>query len=284
MSDSSDLLYSDEASATRYLFFQDLNDFNLFVEDKQKEYLYETIFKRLLGNKYSITAIFGLGGKPQVIKYFNEFGTQTDGVRNLYLVDGDFDRYIYADEMIQNSCFIYLKTYNIENYLIDENASMQFIKGRLKMLDKAVKEKLNFQYWKNRIVNESSKLFLCYCFIKKYHPTQENVSRSSYLFIDDKTGFERSDGAYQKYWEYIIELDKDAEKKILEIDAIYKKENGDNYFNLICGKFLLNSLCCYIRKIIKSKFEKEDFKFHLVNHFDISKLDYLKKAILSNLQ
>ncbi|MCM1059628.1 MAG: DUF4435 domain-containing protein [Eubacterium sp.] len=283
MNDTDDLLYSDEALKTRHLYYQGLNDFNLFVEDKDKEYLYETVFKRLLGNNYSIVAITGLGGKPQVIECFKEFGDQTDGVKNFYLVDGDFDRYIYADKMIQNPCFIYLKTYNIENYLIDENACMQFVKGRLQILDNFVKEKLNFQYWKNRIVSEAAKLFLCYCFLKKYYPTQKSVSRSSYLFIDNKTGFERSDGAYQKYWESIIELDIDAEKKILEIDAIYKKENGHNYFNLICGKFLLDSLYCYIRKIIKSKFNKEDFKFHLVNHFDISKLNYLKEAILLNL-
>lgn len=284
MNGTDDLLYSDEALITRHLYYQGLNDFNLFVEDKDKTYMYETILKRLLGSNYSIAEITGLGGKPQVLKCFYEFGDQTDGVKNFYVVDGDFDRYIYADEMIQNPCFIYLKTYNIENYLIDENACIQFVKGRLKILDRAVKEKLNFQLWRNKIVNEAAKLFLCYCFIKKYHPTQESVSRSSYLFIDYKTGFERSDGAYQQYWESIIALDKDANEKISEIDSLYKAANGNDYFNLICGKFLLDSLCCYIRKIIKSKFEKEDFKFHLVNHFDISKLDYLKKAILSNIQ
>lgn len=279
-----DLTYSSESAAARFLLYQGQNEINLIVEDVGMQHIYETIFKRLLKDKYNIRTIFPVGGKPKVKDCFFEFGEETDGIKNIYIVDGDFDRYIYPDKMIQSKCFIYLKAYNIENYLIDENACIPFVKGRLKLLDQAVKEKLNFQYWKKRIVSEAAKLFLCYCFIKKYYPTQRSVSLSSYLFIDKDTGFERSDGAYQKYWKSIIELDKDAEKKILEINAIYKKENGDNYFNLICGKFLLDSLYCYIRKIIKSKFEKDDFKFHLVNHFDISKLDYLKKAILSNLK
>lgn len=57
MDDTNDLLYSTEASATRVLFYQGLNDINLFVEDAGMEYLYETIFKRLLGANYCISAI-----------------------------------------------------------------------------------------------------------------------------------------------------------------------------------------------------------------------------------
>lgn len=279
-----ELSFSDEALSTRVYFYQGLNEFNIFVEDKEKEYIYETIFQRLFENKYKIKTILGLGGKPNVIQHFKKFGNKTDNVKNIYIVDGDFDRYIYADKMIQDPCFIYLKTYNIENYFLDENACIQFVKGRLGIFDQEVKKKLNFQYWKDKIINEASKLFLCYCFIKKFYPTRESVSRSPYLFIDSKTGFKRTDGMFEQYWDSIIELDSDAIEKIAEIDMLYKEINGENYFNLICGKFLFDSLCCYIRMIIKSKINKNDFMFHLVNHFDISQLNFLKEAILLNLQ
>lgn len=283
MKDSEDdLLYSYEALATRFLFFQGLNEINLFVEDANTEYAYETIFKRLLGEYYNIKAIFPLGGKPKVIEQFLELGEVTDGINNFYIVDGDFDRYIHQEEMINDPCFIYLKTYNIENYFLDEKACVQFSKGRLKAMDDDVKSILDYENWEKRIVSEASKLFLCYCFVKKFHPSKKTISRGSYSFIDQKTGFERKDGAYEQYWKSeILSLDANAQSKIDEIKNTYQSINGENYFNLICGKFLFDSLCCYIRKVIGSKINKEDFKWHLINHFDISKLDYVKNAIIN---
>lgn len=59
MENTDDLLYSSEAKTTEYLFFCDLNDINIFVEDEGKEFEYETIFKRLLGKKYRIVKILG---------------------------------------------------------------------------------------------------------------------------------------------------------------------------------------------------------------------------------
>lgn len=277
-----DLMYSSEALATRFILFQDLNEINLFVEDVGMEYIYETIFKRLLEDKYNIKAIFPLGGKSKVKERFLEFGEKTNNIKNFYIVDGDFDRYIYQDSIIDNPCFIYLKTYNIENYFLDEKACIQFSKGYLKCLDSVVKNKVSFNNWKNRIVSESSKLFLCYCFVKKFHPTKKTLSRSSFLFIDSKTGFEK-EGAYQKYWnDEILTLDIEAQDKINKIDKIYKSINGNDYFNLICGKFLFDSLCAYLRKLFQTTFNKDDFKWHLINHFDISKLDYIKTAILQS--
>jgi len=279
-------MYSSEASATRYLYYQGLNDINVFVEDAGKEYEYETIFKRLFGDQYSISAIFALGGKRNVRSRFEEFGTENPDdhtVKNFYIVDGDFDRYIHQEDLVDNPFFIYLKTYNIENYFLDETACIQFAKGRLKCFDIVARDKINFRFWKETIVGQAAKLFLCYCFVKKYFPEIESVKRSAYLFIDDKTGFERDDSAYQQYWEMVLALRSDVEEKIAEIVAIYEQINGKEFYNLICGKFLFDSLYCYIRSIVNSKFEKSDFRWHLINHFDISQLDYVKFAIVSRL-
>ncbi len=275
------LEYSTQAQAARFILYQGLNEINLIVEDIDREYIYETIFKRMLGDQYNISTIFAAGGKPAVKDRYYEFGKETNGIQNFYIVDGDFDRYIHQSDMIRDPYFIYLKTYNIESYFLDKNACEQFAKGYIKCLDNVVKEKISFDSWKEQIVSESSKLFLCYCFVQKFYPKVETISRSSFLFIDDKTGFERT-GAYQKYWnDEILALDADAQNKIDKIDTIYKSINGNDYFNLICGKFLLDSLCTYLRNIFKKTFKRDDLIWHLINHFDISKLDYVKNAILN---
>lgn len=282
MDNLEDLMYSSEASATRYMFYQGLNDINIFIEDTGKEYEYETIFKRLLGDKYRIKSIFSGGGKKGVEKLYREFGDANANnykIKNVYIVDGDFDRYIYPDKMIISPCYIYLKAYNIENYIIDEDACVQFSKGRLKCLDEVAKRKLDFENWKNTIVGQASKLFFAYCFVKRFYPEHPTLSRSSYEFIDLKTGFERQDGAFDRYWDFVLTLGKSLDDNLLEIKTKYIDINGDDFFNLICGKFLLDSLCCYVREIVGSAINNYDFKWHLINHFDVTKLNYVKYSI-----
>lgn len=77
-----DLTYSSEALAARILLFQGLNEINLIVEDTDREYIYETIFKRMLGEQYNISTIFAVGGKLEVKARYYEFGNETDGINN----------------------------------------------------------------------------------------------------------------------------------------------------------------------------------------------------------
>lgn len=275
------LEYSDEAKITKVNFYSDFNDINLIVEDKGKEYVYETIFKRLLGKEYCIEKIHGVGGKQNVISAFKRLGNSTDGKNNYYILDGDFDRYIKPEEMISDSHVIYLETYNVESYFVDKNACYKFIKGKYKLLDDEIVYTVNFDYWLNRIIKESTKLFLAYAFIQKFCPSKPNVNRNVELFIDAKTGFERADGKYDEF--YITEIKNDFPNATDEISLIAKKfeqTNGNNYFNLICGKFLIKSLMYYLRsKYKKCNFSYDDFEWFLINNFDIKKLDYVKQKL-----
>lgn len=282
MENAHELLYSSEARATEYLFFGDLNDINVFVEDEGKEFEYETIFKRLLGKKYRIVKIFGVGGKVELKKYFDEFGVNNKDnpqIKNIYLADGDFDWYICQDEMVDNPNFIYLETYNIENYFIDKKACEKFSKGQLKCSDKEVEVKVDFDNWKNRIISQASLLFYYYCYIKKVYPQEKSVSRSPYLFIDSRNGYEK-EGAFEEYKKHVLSLNAEAEAEVEEIMDCYHRKHNDE-FNLICGKFLFESLYCHIRDITKIKFRKDDFRWHMICNFDIKKLEYVKDRILA---
>lgn len=282
MESTDDLKYSSEAVETEYLFFCDLNDINIFVEDEGKEFEYETIFKRLLGEKYKITKILGVGGKVELIKSFYEFGLDNKDdskIKNIYIADGDFDRYIYEEKMIDSPNFIYLETYNIENYFIDKKASEKYAKGQLKCSDNEVKLRVDFDNWKNKIVEQAGRLFFYYCYVKKEYPEEQSVSRSPYLFIDSKNGFEQA-GAFEKYQSFVFSLNDNAEKEVEKIrEEFYKK--CDNVFNLICGKFLFESLYCHIRSVTKTKFRKDDFRWHLICNFDTKTLGYIKNRILA---
>lgn len=276
-----ELFFSEEAEINRYLFFSDFNDVNFFVEDKNKEYEYETILKRLFGDRYRISAIIAANGKQGVKEAFEEFGLNDQAdvrKKNIFIVDGDFDRYVHCEEMIDNPHFIYLKYYNIENYFIDQSAVLRFAKGKLCLLDKDVKEKVKYEFWRNTIVEQAKKLFLLYCAIQSKLPEEPNVARSEYYFIDDKTGFERPN-AYQEYLDYIVEKDTNILLEVERIKNKYEEINGDEYYGLICGKFLLTSLFVYLRGICKCNFSKDELRWMLLNEFDISSLRYIKERV-----
>lgn len=156
------LEYSPEGLASRALLFNGVNDINLYVEDTAKEYEYETIFKLHVRKELSYRNSVALGGKEGVKNHFQEYGEETDGVKNYYIVDGDFDRYIHPETMVNSHCFIYLESYNIENYFLDEKACLDFAKGKLQCLDDEVKRRVAFSNWREKIVEQAKKLFLCY--------------------------------------------------------------------------------------------------------------------------
>ena len=279
MDNVDELLYSTDGLAARSILYTGLNDINIYVEDQGKEYLYETILKRLSLDQYKISAIFACGGKELVIQRFKEKGEFTDSIPNIYLVDGDFDCILRPQEMINNPHFIYLKAYNIENYFIDEDAICCYIKGKIHRLDDEVKSRVNFSYWRNRIVNEAKKLYFLYCYVQKFHPTTPNTSRKPTCFIDYSTGFEKQDGSYESYLSDIKALGDWSEEELNTIVEKIESIYGDDYFQLICGKFLLQSLYIYLGNSLSIHFDKSEFTWCLINNFDIQRLQFIKDTI-----
>ena len=284
MSDVQNLEYSDEASATRYVFLKGGQKINIFIEDKNKEYQYEAIFNQLLPD-IDFGAIFSSGGKSAMERLFYEFGTfdpDNPSHPNIYIVDGDFDRIISSENMIKSSNYIYLKAYNIENYLIDEKACVRFACGKFRKRECETKNIVSFNTWEEQITRQAKKLFLVYCYLKAYHPNIKNVNTSHFLFLDAETGFER-DGAFENYTcmlktQHQINLEEDKEK-IDDIEEKCKIVYGDDFSCLICGKFLISSLFSYLTSIGVNKANKQEFEWWLINNINISKLSYLADSI-----
>lgn len=315
--------YSENGLRNRTLFYSGNNDINIYVEDSGKEYVYEEIFKRLLGENYRIASIFPLGGKNQVLKeYVRKGESSSNGKPNVFLLDGDFDRYkdyeiankddytgpVDDDSMLENfilgkmfksKSVIYLKSYNIENYFIDENAIVSYIKGILKKTDSEIFQILDYSTWRSRIVRESKDLFLIYCFIEKYKNNYgymyngdesklsiETVGRGAFPFLDVKTGFKSNSSILDNLYKEVKDalkienpkMNLDCELSVIQQE--YELINGKDYYNLICGKFLLESLRKYLHKICDRKLDLQNFKWHLVLNFEINELEYIKEKIL----
>lgn len=258
-----DLAYSEQGLKNRSIFFN--NEINIFVEDMDKEYLYEEIFKRLLGDNIKIEAIYPLGGKLKVIaEYIKNGPFDEDGIPNLFLLDGDFDRYsdfniikredykgekdndseiidFIKGKIIKSESVIYLKTYNIESNYIDEAAVVNLIKGFLQKKDSETKTILNYSFWREKIVEDARELFLTYCFITKYlnkygykyngnisQLSIKTVNNSSFLFLNPTTGFKKDDSYLSDLQDKIKEALKIENPEInfhSEIEVIEKNTN-----------------------------------------------------------
>lgn len=280
-----DLLFSLEAQRTSIPIFSESNTVNIFVEDSGKEYIYEYIFCKMFGDDFHKNKIFSTNGKKGMEKYFRELGvydSEDPNKKNIYLVDGDFDRYIYPENIINSRNYIYLKTYNIESYYIDKIAFETYAKGYIRCRHEELEQKVKFDLWLDTITKEASKLFFCYAYIKKNNPEDQSVSQSPYLFLDDKTGFEK-DNKINLYISKVISEHEDAAEEIDKIKQIYFSQNDDE-FNIICGKFLMDSLFMHLRNIClpynRRTYRKDDLEWALITNMNVSKLDYVKERII----
>ncbi|NLQ55656.1 DUF4435 domain-containing protein [Streptococcus mutans] len=299
---SDGLRHSPQALHNRQRFLANANDFNLYVEDTGYEFWYKEIFKRM---GYRIVSVIASGDKKRVVADYREYGPETDGKLNFYITDGDFWRYTSPEKMILDDCFIYLHTYNIESYFIDENYSTQFLKGRLRTDDQGVMESgFDFDEWQQCIVDESNSLFFMYATIEgltailgESTPSfSQDVGKTvsgAIQFLNFETGFVKEE-ALEKESERIMKLvskynlSDEFNRVMQEIIQKYHSVYGKEYYNLICGKYLFTSLTKYIQGILKSNsakttIEYNDFKWGCINSFDISKLDYIKDIIDTKL-
>lgn len=300
---SNGLVHSNPGKHTKQKFLEKFNDFNLYVEDEGYEYWYKEIFKRMGFNLVSVVAS---GDKYKLIDDYRSYGNkESSGKLNFFLTDGDFWRYNNPEKMILEDCFIYLETYNIESYFIDKSYSMLFLKGRLQTDEKGVLASgFNFDNWRNRIVEESKEQFLVYAALEAMSYSLSNTNpqfsqsigktvKSAKTFLNHNSGF-IDEHRWSKNSNRILQIisdnkiSEDYDKVFHEIEERYKSINGDEYYNLICGKYLFYSLTCYIKSILKSKsvsttIINEDFKWGCINSFDISKLDYVKSKIIKHL-
>lgn len=301
---SNGLKHSQPALHARQKFLEKANDFNLYIEDTGYEFWYKEIFKRM---GYRIVSVVASGDKYKVVQDYKTYGRKSrTGKLNFYLTDGDFWRYKCPEKMIMDDCFIYLQAYNIESYFINSNYPIKFLKGRLHIDDDSILESgFNFEEWKKQIVDESKELFLRYATIESLTAnigeTDSEFSQeigktvsNAKKFLDHKTGFLDCD-AWERELERINQIVENHNlhhlfsKEMKRIKENYESINNEDYYNLICGKYLFKSLMAYIKNILISKSAKsttiyeEDFKWGCITSFDISELDYIKTIIESNL-
>lgn len=274
--DNNDIVFSQDALINRALFLSDTNKINIFVEDTNKEYIYETIVDRLFYNNKILSNIFPTGGKQGLIKSFNFYGSHKDSIPNLYIADGDFDL-LLGKKMIKSPSFIYLKCYNIEYYYLDKNAIIQFMKTKTKQVKQKTASIIDYDNWHSKIYNQFSELFILYMIIQHCYPSEKNVALPPNLYLLNDGFVDNS--KVNQYKVKVSALVSNWKNEFLWCTNQIHKIYNDDFSKVICGKYILTSLHRYLIHISGINIKYDDFVNYLIATFDLKPLLFIKTKI-----
>lgn len=272
------LEYTREGLLNRVMFLSSANEVNIFVEDRDKEYEYQNIFERLFGNEIIVKKIFAVGGKPEVEKAYREYGDVYENKKNFYIVDGDFDL-LLEKPMIDKPNYIYLQRYNIESYYVDKNATLTYMAGKMKKVKEEVELAISYDDWCEDTYSKLEHLFLVYAVAQMELLEESNVGISEYTYLDEQGLI--SIEKVNTYENRIKERIADYDLKLNMCQKRYEKVLNSDPAKLICGKYILCCLAQYLRRKTRKTFKEDDFKYFMLNMFDISCLNFVKQRIMA---
>jgi hypothetical protein len=265
------------------ILYKQFNDVDFYIEDKDSENLYYVILKSLFSS-ISFEKIFPLNGKTNVI---DQALLNVHDKNKVYLVDKDFDDILNI--IVCNPNLFYLSRYSIENYLLEEEAIVEYI-----IENKPSTNRKDIH--NDRIVEsavESIKDLLieltCYFFIiMKYELGIKFIKMNPEQFIQlDPPVFRPNVFSY---------FENDINRKLLETDnnlSLYNcvsdlKKSGvirnsiDDIYIHCPGKYIV----CFLKKAIEIKYHlrstnTEEFCYRVAKNSKFSLLTDLKNRIES---
>lgn len=258
------------------ILYGQFNEINFYVEDEGQENLYYVVLRKLFPD-IEFKKIFPLNGKDNVIA---DAIINGHNKKNIYLVDKDFDD-IHGIVKNHPNLF-YLKEYSIENYLLEENAILEFV---IEEKPKLKRDKIAEQFDLNGFINESVGLFKelvsIYLVIQEYDLGIDNVRNSVDRFCAFNPNSKLREVPYNLYHQKVESALKAIDGR-LSIKAQKKK-----YFKHVCmksnipGKYLLQFLKHRISHIFRLQVDFESFVFRLAKNCSFNSLRYLIQPIQS---
>lgn len=286
MKDKENLHFSNEALSNRSLFLAQFNDVNIYVEDVGQEYAYEEIFERLFESKLTIFSIFPLGGKSAVLgEHASRNLRDNNGKLNIFIVDGDFDN-LWKDQRRDSPNLIYLSRYNIESYYYSKEAVIEYMRSFCKCPRAKITATIQLDCWEDMLRNNIGELFILFATVNRWQPMLPNVKLGSKHFLDDRGCVIPE--KYTTYLAQIIDNIPGCETHIEQVRHLVVTLSNDdetsNVLSIICGKFLLDSLCRHLTNCCGKNMPRDSFKAVLISSFDISTLNFLKEKVVSLLE
>lgn len=268
------------------VFYHDLNDIDLFIEDKSKgsEKLYTEIFNRAFIGKYRVGKVFSLGNRQTVIEACKG-DLDIEGRPRLYIIDGDLEL-LNGDQPSGIKRLGILSRYCIENYLIDEDAIVQVLfEENLTDSKDEVRAKFGFAEWVKQNQSSLFDLFLDYSLLKKYLPEIPTVSFKVNNLLSS------GDGIVDEV--KVAKRKQEMEKLLVEYIGLKKYQNqkeqikkniklcwDERLKRFVSGKdYLFPLVLMRMRSITKFRAENKVLKLRITLKCDVNELSELSKQL-----
>lgn len=242
--------WSVQALANRDLFFQRGYGVHVFVEDEDKESLYELILGRLFEWGKSLK-VFPLGGKSAVIAHAM---SENDGSAvRIYLLDKDFDD--LHERKVERENVFYLDDYCIEGSLIDIGSITCFaIDESPTMRKEVISGRLGYRNFLRSCLGDLDRLHRMFFLVQKYEIPLKNSGLSVQYFCEgDANGCRLSQAKIDAYCVQLYEAL--AEKGIVtsreELDSLMDSAFARRSYVRanISGRYLLAILVSHMRHV-----------------------------------
>lgn len=282
---------SDSALQSVGLFYRDLQEIEVYVEDVDAEALYTELLTRATNNKVKIKRVISLAGRDKVVdmcqKYNEEFPA-------LFIIDGDLDLLHDEREGPFKRLFQH-RLYCLENYLFCENASAELLRDHSgKLLKEQAIELLDWNDFIAKITPILLELFKTYAVSWKAleHDRIATVSRSYHTMCIQQKKPSRWDLCSIKVQEVIDDINTQVLAVISpeRYKEIYESvstaiDSLSSPLYAISGKdYLIKALREYLALKGASYSCDEGFKFKLARYCDTEPLNELSEAIFHTVK
>ncbi|MDE1460919.1 DUF4435 domain-containing protein [Spartinivicinus poritis] len=276
---------SDVAKSAKSVFFEDVNDIDIYIEDTATGYakLYSIIFTRVFEGVYRVEEVFPIGDRKSVIKR-HECHCSTERP-SIYIVDGDL--FILAGDEVENKPGLFrLPLYCIENLLCDHEAILDVLDEEEPVITREkIADQFDYDGW---VVNNCDllfQIFIEYSISFKIDPTVQTVSYPVKDFVEANTG----DLSGVKISERINALRLNSVSKVGEEQYLFIKNEMLSQFggdpqeklSIVSGKdYLFPLLKMRAKSTVKTQIPDINFKQRIAKRCDIEPLSQVGDYVL----
>ncbi|MEZ9733439.1 DUF4435 domain-containing protein [Vibrio cyclitrophicus] len=281
---------SDAANQSVGLFYRELQEIEIYVEDVDAEALYTELLTRATDGRVKIRKVISLAGREKVVEMCKQYEEEFPA---LFIIDGDLDLLHDEREGPFDRLFQH-RLYCLENYLFCQNASAELLRdhsGRL-LKDQAI-ELLEWDDFISSITPTLLELFKVYAVAWKAleHDRITTVSRSYHTMCTQQRRPSRWDLCPTKVQEVIDEIQAQV------LDVVTPEQYHEIYSSVsnaisvlatplcaVSGKdYLLKALREYLALKGANYSCDDGFKFKLARYCDTEPLAELSDAIMYTL-
>lgn len=280
-----ELVRSVQARSAESVFFEDINDIDIFIEDTAFGYskLFVTLFSRVFHGMYKVNKVFPLGGRVAVIEQHEKDLWNRPA---LYVIDGDL--FLLIGDTIESKRGLYkFPFYCVENVLCDNLALISVLDEEDPIKDIAeVYGDFDYDGWLLNNEDKLFSLFIEYAISMILYPQQQTVA----FKINDLVSNNKGEVDDAKLHDRINSLRMSVvEKTSVESYENTKRKILDNFENsdlqkldVISGKdYLFPLLKTRGKSVVKTKVSDLNLKLRLAKVCNINHLLSAKEFVAS---